>query len=167
MRARFWFFITSACVLRKDLVLFKKSINLYCKPFADYVCLIFKIIKRLNPEFIRLKVFIKYNFLQDITSWATCKKNNRTLIEAKTEAKNLESYITAILSGLCGNTHSTKNDKMTISPAMHILKFLRQPAFGTFVKPHISTHNQSFAKEPNFAHTLNRIITFKEYKHER
>jgi hypothetical protein len=51
--------------------------------------------------------------------------------------------------------------------AIHFLKFLRQPAFGTFAKPHILTQNQSFAKEPNFAHTLNSVITFKENNYER
>jgi len=31
----------------------------------------------------------------------------------------------------------------------HFLKFLCQPAFGTFAKPLKPTHNPSFAKEPN------------------
>lgn len=31
----------------------------------------------------------------------------------------------------------------------HFLKFLSQPAFGTFAKPHNPTHYPSFAKEPN------------------
>jgi hypothetical protein len=31
----------------------------------------------------------------------------------------------------------------------HFLKFLRQPAFGTFAKPLKPTYNPSFAKEPN------------------
>ena len=35
------------------------------------------------------------------------------------------------------------------APASHFLKFLCQPAFGTFAKPHKPTHNLSFAKEPN------------------
>jgi hypothetical protein len=32
----------------------------------------------------------------------------------------------------------------------HSLKFLSQPKFGTFAKPHKPAHNRSFAKEPNF-----------------
>lgn len=46
-------------------------------------------------------------------------------------------------------------------------KFLCQPAFGTFAKPHKPTQNQSFAKEPSFTHRLNRIITLKEYNYGR
>ena len=66
--------------------------------------------------------------------------------------------------------HSTKNDKISISPASHFLKFLCQPAFthsfidlngvreslrlfGTFAKPLEPTHNPSFAKEPNHPHS--------------
>ena len=45
--------------------------------------------------------------------------------------------------------HSTKNDKISISPASHFLKFLCQPAFGKFAKPLKPTYNPSFAKEPN------------------
>jgi len=47
--------------------------------------------------------------------------------------------------------HSTKNEKISISYASHFLKFLFQPAFGTFAKPLNPTRNPSFAKEPNFA----------------
>ena len=36
------------------------------------------------------------------------------------------------------------------APATHFLKFLCQPAFGTFAKPDMPTHNQGFEKEPNF-----------------
>ncbi|WP_435380188.1 helix-turn-helix transcriptional regulator [Echinicola jeungdonensis] len=41
------------------------------------------------------------------------------------------------------------NDKISISPASHFLKFLCQPAFGTFAKPLKPAHNPSFTKEPN------------------
>jgi len=51
--------------------------------------------------------------------------------------------------------------------ALHFLKFLCQPAFGTFTNPHKPTHNHSFAKEPNFANALKQIITFKEYNYGR
>jgi hypothetical protein len=49
----------------------------------------------------------------------------------------------------------------------YFLKFLHQLAFGTFAKPHEPTHNQIFAKEPNFAHRLNMITTLKEYNYGR
>ncbi|ERM80839.1 hypothetical protein P872_11830 [Rhodonellum psychrophilum GCM71 = DSM 17998] len=45
---------------------------------------------------------------------------------------------------------STRKSKVNISLASHFLKFLCQPAFGTFAKPDMPTHNQSFTKEPNF-----------------
>jgi hypothetical protein len=54
-----------------------------------------------------------------------------------------------------------------IALASHFLKFLSQPAFGTFTKPHNPTHHQSFAKEPNFANALKQIITLKEYNYGR
>ena|GEM_PF-2755385 len=51
--------------------------------------------------------------------------------------------------------------------ATHFLKFLRQLAFGTFAKPHKLTHNQSFAKEPNFVYVLNSLTIIKIYNYGR
>lgn len=89
------------------------------------------------------------------------KKDDRTLKEAKTGKWNLETNMTDKLTELGLYTHSTKNDKWTISPASHFLKFLYQPAFGTFAKPHKPTHNQSFAKEPNFPNALGQLLIMK------
>lgn len=47
--------------------------------------------------------------------------------------------------------------------ASHFLKFLCQPAFGTFTKPLKPAHNPSFAKEPNrprFTHNNYRFISY-------
>lgn len=45
--------------------------------------------------------------------------------------------------------NQTDRQKNLKAPASHFLKFLCQPAFGTFAKPRKPTHNPSFAKEPN------------------
>jgi DNA-binding XRE family transcriptional regulator len=68
------------------------------------------------------------------------------LTRRETEIRNVWSNWTENNTGLCFQTHSTNN---IISPASHFLKFLCQPAFGTFAKPLKPTHNPSFANEPN------------------
>jgi len=95
------------------------------------------------------------------------KKIKEHLKDAEITIRNLYNNMTDKLTGLCFNTHSAKDDKRTISLASHFLKFLCQPTFSTFAKPHKPTHNPSFINEPKFAHALNRIITFKEYNYER
>jgi putative transcriptional regulator len=45
----------------------------------------------------------------------------------------------------------------------HFLKFLGQPAFGTFAKPHKPTHNPSFAKEPNLPRSNHNNYQFISY----
>jgi len=72
------------------------------------------------------------------------------LTRSENEIRNIWSNWTDKPTELCFY-HSTENDKIPISPASHFLKFLCQPTFGTFTKPLKPTHNQSFAKEPNFA----------------
>lgn len=58
---------------------------------------------------------------------------------------------------------STRNSKVTISLTSHFLNFSANPHLA-----HLQSHaNQRFAIEPNFTDNLNRIITSKEYKHER
>ena len=54
-----------------------------------------------------------------------------------------------------------KNSKKGKAPASHFFKFLYLPTFGTFAKSHEPTHNQNFAKEPNFPthKTTIRILT--------
>lgn len=81
--------------------------------------------------------------------------------EAETGKWNLETNMTDELTELGLYTHSTKNDHWTISLASHFLKFLCQPAFGTFAKPHKPSHNQSFAKEPNFPNALGQLLLMK------
>ena len=56
--------------------------------------------------------------------------------------------------------HSTKNERISISPAPHFSKFLYQPAFGTFAKPLKPTHNSIFAKEPNFSPPLYNDVLY-------
>lgn len=41
----------------------------------------------------------------------------------------------------------------------HFFKFRCQPAFGTFAKPQKSTHNPSFAKEPNILNSKKILVT--------
>ena len=81
--------------------------------------------------------------------------------EAETGKWNLETNMTDELTELDFYTHSKKNDDRTISLAPHFLKFLCQPAFGTFAKPHEPTHNPSFAKEPNFANAFRILLEIK------
>jgi DNA-binding XRE family transcriptional regulator len=70
------------------------------------------------------------------------------LTRIETEIRNIWSNWTDKPTEPCFY-HSTENDKISISPASHFLKFLCQPAFGTFAKLLKPTHNPSFAKEPN------------------
>ncbi|MGK7390597.1 MAG: helix-turn-helix transcriptional regulator [Candidatus Cyclobacteriaceae bacterium M2_1C_046] len=49
------------------------------------------------------------------------------------------------------------------APASHFLKFLCQPAFGTFAKPHKPTHNPSFTKEPNLPRSTHNNYRFISY----
>ena len=49
------------------------------------------------------------------------------------------------------------------APASHFFKFLCQPAFGTFTKPHKPTHNPSFAKEPNLPRSTHNNYQFISY----
>jgi len=89
------------------------------------------------------------------------------LTKSETEIRNIWSNWTDKLTEPCFY-HSIENDKISISPASHFLKFLFQPAFthlvidfngvreslrlfDTFAKPLKPTRNPSFAKEPNFA----------------
>jgi len=72
------------------------------------------------------------------------------LIGSETETRNIWSNWTDKQTEQ-GFNHSTNNEKISISPASHFLKFLHQPAFGTFAKPLKPTHKPIFSKEPNFA----------------
>jgi len=74
------------------------------------------------------------------------------LTRSETEIRNIWSNWTDKSTEPCFY-HSTENDNISISPASHFLKFLCQPAFGTFAKPLKPTHNPSFAKEPNLPST--------------
>ena len=78
------------------------------------------------------------------------KRTDGALKRIETEIRNIWSNRTDKPTEPC-LYHSTENDRITISPASHFLKFLCQPAFGTFAKPLKPTHHPSFAKEPNFA----------------
>jgi putative transcriptional regulator len=49
------------------------------------------------------------------------------------------------------------------APASHFLKFLCQPAFGTFAKPHKPTHSPSFTKEPNLPRSTHNNYRFISY----
>jgi hypothetical protein len=81
--------------------------------------------------------------------------------EAEREIKKINNKMTDKLTGLDINSHSTRKSKVTISPALHFLKFLCQPAFGTFAKPHEPTRNPSFAKEPNLANAFGILLEIK------
>jgi len=72
------------------------------------------------------------------------------LISSESEIIDILSNWTDKLTKQCF-IHSTENDRFPFSPTSHFIKFLNQPAFGTFAKPQMPTHKQSFAKEPNFA----------------
>lgn len=88
-------------------------------------------------------------------------KDDSTMKGAEIDKCKLNNNMTVELTELYFYTHSTKNDNGTISPASHFLKFLCQSAFGTFAKPHKPTHNQSFAKEPNFPNALGQLLLMK------
>jgi hypothetical protein len=45
----------------------------------------------------------------------------------------------------------------------HFLKFLCQPTFGTFAKPHKPDHNLSFVKEPNILNFKKIFVTQSLY----
>jgi putative transcriptional regulator len=84
------------------------------------------------------------------------------LTRSETEIRNIWSKWTDKRTEPCFY-HSTKNDKISITPASHFLKFLCQPAFGTFAKPLKPTHNPSFAKEPNLPRPTNNNYQFISY----
>ncbi|MCK9435799.1 MAG: helix-turn-helix domain-containing protein [Synergistaceae bacterium] len=84
------------------------------------------------------------------------------MTRSETEIRTIWSNWTDKPTEPCFN-HSTKNDKISISPASQFLKFLCQPAFGTFAKPHKPTRNPSFAKEPNLPHSTNNNYQFVSY----
>jgi hypothetical protein len=87
---------------------------------------------------------------------ASCKKRtDGTLRRSETEIRNIWSNWTDKQTEPCFY-NSTENDKISIFPAAHFLKFLCQPAFGTFAKPLKPTHNPSFAKEPNHPPTVTK-----------
>jgi DNA-binding Xre family transcriptional regulator len=84
------------------------------------------------------------------------------LTRSETEIRNIWSNWTDKLTEPCFY-HSTENDNISISPASHFLKFLCQPAFGTFAKPHKLTHSPSFTKEPNHPPTTHNNYRFISY----
>jgi DNA-binding XRE family transcriptional regulator len=57
----------------------------------------------------------------------------------------------------------TDRQKNLNAPASHFLKFLCQPAFGTFAKPHKPALNPSFTKEPNLPRSTHNNYQFISY----
>jgi len=118
----------------------------------------------IKEKYKQLCLFLQFGGIRTMEHTHTLGnmlKDDSTMKEAETEIKKFNNNMTDKLTGLDINSHSTRKSKMTISHASHFLKFLCQPAFGTFEKPHKPTHNQSFAKEPNFTPALGILLTMK------
>jgi hypothetical protein len=61
-----------------------------------------------------------------------------------------------------GQNHTDRLNNLK-APASHFLKFLCQPAYGTFAKPHKPAHNPSFTKEPNLPSSTHNNYHFISY----
>jgi ribosome-binding protein aMBF1 (putative translation factor) len=59
--------------------------------------------------------------------------------------------------------NQTDRQKNLNAPASHYLKFLCQPSFGTFAKPHKPTHSPSFTKKPNSPRSTHNNYHFISY----